>query len=142
MKQPALLLLIVLALTGCGYHVAGNTNLLPAEIHTIAVTPWRNGSVQYKVSDYMTEAITREMNSRTKYKIVADPTKADAVLSGSVANLFNSAVVADPVTGRSSGAQIVVLIQARLIDKSGKVGEEVSEGKIGECVLRSNAFFG
>lgn len=121
MKHPALLLLFVVALTGCGYHVAGSANLLPTEIRTIAVTPWKNASTQYKISNYMTEAISREMISRTGYKIVADPTKADAVLSGSVANMFSSAVVADPVTGRSSGAQVVVLIQARLIDKSGKV---------------------
>lgn len=120
MKYAALTLTLI-SLTGCGYQVADKTNLLPAEIHTIAVTPWSNGSIQYKLSDYLTEAVTREMIARTKYKIVADPKQADAVLSGAVANMFNSAIVADPVTGRSSGAQLVVLIQAKLVDKSGKV---------------------
>ncbi len=43
------------------------------------------------------------------------------VLSGAVAGFFSSATVADPVTGRSSGAQLVVLIQVRMTDKSGKV---------------------
>ncbi len=113
--------LLLLLLTSCGYHVAGSTNLLPTEIHTIAVTPFRNASIQYKLSDYLTEAVSREMIARTRYKIVADPAQADAVLSGAVANMFSSAVVADPVTGRSSGAQIVVIIQAKLTDKSGKV---------------------
>lgn len=121
MRNAAILFALAVSLSGCGYHVAGETNLLPTEIHTIAVTPWRNGSVQYKLSDYLTAAVTREMISRTKYKIVADPKQADAVLSGAVANMFNSAIVADPVTGRSSGAQLVVLIQATLTDKSGKV---------------------
>lgn len=121
MKQFAVTFAIALSLTGCGYHVAGNTNLLPTELHTIAITPFRNGSIQYKLGDYLTEAVSREMISRTRYKIVADPAQADAVLTGAVANIFSSAVVADPVTGRSSGAQIVVLIQARLTDKSGKV---------------------
>lgn len=120
MKYAAVMLAMI-SLTGCGYQVADKANLLPTDIHTIAITPWGNGSVQYKLSDYLTEAITREMISRTKYRIVADPGKADAVLSGAVANLFNSAIVADPITGRSSGAQLVVLIQAKLVDKSGKV---------------------
>lgn len=120
MKYAAVMLALI-SLTGCGYQVADKANLLPTDIHTIAITPWSNGSVQYKLSDYLTEAITREMISRTKYRIVADPGKADAVLSGAVANLFNSAIVADPITGRSSGAQLVVLIQAKLVDKSGKV---------------------
>jgi len=124
--QPAAGLLpgvlaLALLFAGCGYHVSGSTNLLPAEIHTIAVTPFRNASIQYKLSDYLTESVSREMISRTRYKIVADPAKADAVLTGAVANMFSSAVVADPVTGRSTGAQLVVFIQARLTDKSGKV---------------------
>jgi hypothetical protein len=113
--------LLPLLLSSCGYRVAGNANLLPTEVHTVAVTPFRNGSIQYKLSDYLTEAVSREMISRTRYKIVADPAQADAVLSGAVANMFSSAVVADPVTGRSSGAQVVVLIQTRLTDKTGKV---------------------
>lgn len=120
MKYAAVTFALI-ALTGCGYQVADKANLLPTEIHTIAITPWSNGSIQYKLSDYLTEALTREMISRTKYRIVANPAQADAVLSGSVANMFNSAIVADPVTGRSSGAQLVVLIQAKLTDKSGKV---------------------
>jgi outer membrane lipopolysaccharide assembly protein LptE/RlpB len=112
---------LTLFLGGCGYHVAGTANLLPTEIHTIAVTPWKNAGVQYKLSDYLTESVSREMITRTRYKIIADPAKADAVLSGAVANMFSSAVVADPVTGRSSGAQVIVLIQVRLTDKNGKV---------------------
>jgi hypothetical protein len=114
-------LALSLSLFGCGYHVAGSTNLLPTEIHTIAVTPWKNASIEYKLSDYLTESVSREMITRTHYKIVADPAQADAVLSGAVANMFSSATVADPVTGRSTGAQVVVVIQVRLTDKSGKV---------------------
>jgi hypothetical protein len=115
------LLLLCSFLSACGYHVAGSANLLPTEIHTIAITPWRNGSIQYKLSDYLTESVSREMITRTHYKVVADPAQADAVLSGVVANMYSSATVADPVTGRSSGAQVVVLIQVKLTDKSGKV---------------------
>ena len=74
---------MILCLTGCGYHVAGTANLLPAEIHTIAVVPWSNASIQYKLSDYLAESVSREMITRTHYKIVADPAKADAVLSRS-----------------------------------------------------------
>jgi outer membrane lipopolysaccharide assembly protein LptE/RlpB len=110
-----------LLLSGCGYHVAGSANLLPAEIHTIAVLPWRSTSIQYKLSDYLSESVTREMITRTRYKIVADPAQADAVLSGAVANMFFAATVADPTTGRSSGAAVAVQIQVRLTDKSGKV---------------------
>ena len=111
---------LMLALAGCGYHVTGSANALPAEVRTIAVMPWRNASTQYKLSDYITEAVTRELITRTRYKVVADPAMADAVLSGAVANLVSGATVSDPIKG-ATGAQMVAYIQVKLVDKSGKV---------------------
>lgn len=116
---PAVLA-VALAAAGCGYHVAGTANVLPEDVHTIAIKPWANASTQYKLSDYITEAVTRELNTRTRYKVIADPAKADAVLSGAVANMFSGATVSDPTKG-ATGAQMVVQIQVRLVDKSGKV---------------------
>jgi outer membrane lipopolysaccharide assembly protein LptE/RlpB len=105
---------------GCGYHVAGSANVLPAEVHTIAVTPWRNISSQYKLSDYIAEAVSRELITRTKYQVIADPAKADAVLSGAIANLYSGATVTDPNKG-ATAAQMVVQIQVKLTGKDGKV---------------------
>ena len=110
-----------LSLIGCGYRVAGTANLLPEDIRTIAVVPFGNVTMQYKLSDYLAESVSRELITRTKYKVIADPSKADAVLSGAVANLFSSAIVSDPVTARSTGVQMVVMVQARLVDRTGKV---------------------
>jgi outer membrane lipopolysaccharide assembly protein LptE/RlpB len=110
-----------LLLTSCGYHVAGNTNLLPVDIHTIAVTPWTSLGIQYKLPNLLSGAIGRELISRTHYTIVADPAKADAVLSGAVANMSSIATVGDPATGRSTGGQVTVMIQVKLVDKAGKV---------------------
>ena len=109
-------------LAGCGYHVAGKTDVLPTEVHTIAVLPFSNVSTQqYKFTDYLAQSIGREFITRTKYKVIADPAKADAVLSGAVANMYSAAFVSDPRTGRSTGAQVVVQVQAKLVDKNGKV---------------------
>ena len=115
------ILLSVVLLAGCGYHVAGDANLLPKDIRTIAVTPWNNASTQYKLSGYVTEAVSREMLSRTRYNVIADPGKADATLSGSIVNIFSNATVSDPATGRGTGAQVIVQVQVRLIAKDGKV---------------------
>ena len=108
-------------LSACGYHVGGTGDLLPKDIHTIAVTPWNNASTQYKISGYVSEAVSRELIARTRYNVVADPGKADAVLSGSIVNIFSNATVSDPATGRGTGAQVIVQVQARLTAKDGKV---------------------
>jgi outer membrane lipopolysaccharide assembly protein LptE/RlpB len=111
---------LALAMAGCGYHVAGSVNPLPADVHTIAVAPWKNISTQYKLSDYITEAVSRELITRTKYHVIADATQADAVISGAVANMYSGATVSDPTKG-ATAAQLVVQIQVRLTGKDGKV---------------------
>jgi outer membrane lipopolysaccharide assembly protein LptE/RlpB len=117
---PALAAVLTLAATGCGYHVVGTVNPLPIDVHTIAVMPFSNVSIKYKLSDYIAADVSRELISRTRYSVIADPAKADAVLSGAVANLFSSGTITDPVKG-ATGGQLVVQIQVRLIDKNGKV---------------------
>ena len=116
---PALLAACV-ALAGCGYHTPGAVSTIPQEVHTIAVTPWSSFGVQYKLPNVMAEAVSRELLARTRYKIVANPKDADATLTGAVANIVSGAAVADPVTGRSTGAQVIVRIQVKLTDKTGK----------------------
>jgi len=83
-------LVCVLAFTlgGCGYHAGPQGSLLPTTIHTIAIPQFRNNTVQYKISSYMSEAVTREFVSRTRYAVVADPAEADATLYGTVVNCF------------------------------------------------------
>lgn len=110
-----------LALSGCGYHMAGKADLLPKDIRTIAVPAWGNATTQYKLSDYLAESITREMNSRTRYHVVADPKDADATLSGSVANFFSFPTVFDAATGRGTGVQAILYLQVKLTGKNGKV---------------------
>jgi hypothetical protein len=120
MRQAALLPLIFLA--SCGYHVAGKTNLLPKTLHSIAIPAFGNASTQYKVSDLLAAALTREFISRTRYQITADPNTADAVLSGAVVNFYSYPTVADPTTGRATGVQVIVILQISLRERAtGKI---------------------
>lgn len=115
------LLLAAVTTVACGYHVGPQGSLLPTTIHTIAIPQFGNNTVQYKLSSYMSEAITREFISRTRYRVVADPAQADATLYGSIVNYFSNATVSDPATGRGAGAQLSVQVQIKLIAKDGKV---------------------
>jgi outer membrane lipopolysaccharide assembly protein LptE/RlpB len=108
-------------LAGCGYHVAGQAALLPADVHTIAVAPWVNGGIHYSLSNYLAGSVKREFIARTRYRIVSDPAKADVVLYGTVANMTAGGTLYDNATGQTTGGQIGVWIQFRLLDKQGKV---------------------
>lgn len=106
-----------LMLGGCGYHVAGGTDVLPKNVRTICVSTFTNTTTRYKLSDVMASALTREFITRTRYKIVADPAEADAVLSGSVINFFAYPTIFDPVTSRAAAVQAIVQLQVTLRDR-------------------------
>jgi outer membrane lipopolysaccharide assembly protein LptE/RlpB len=115
------LLLPLLVLTGCGYHVANTADVLPKTIHTIAVPPIKNITIQYKLSDLLNTYISRELISRTRYKVVPDPNGADATLTAAVVNLISYPTVYDPIAGRATGTQVIVTVTFTLRDKAGTV---------------------
>jgi hypothetical protein len=106
----------------CGYHVAGKADLVPKDVHTIAIPAFTNGSVKYKLSDSLPEAISREFITRTRYKPVNDPNQADAVLSGAVVRYLAYPTLINQATGRTSGLQIIVVLNVTLTERAtGKV---------------------
>jgi hypothetical protein len=116
------LIAICVALGSCGYHVAGKADLVPKDVHTIAIPPFTNASVKYKLTDLLPEAISREFITRTRYKTVNDPTQADAVLNGTVVRYVAYPTLINQATGRTSGLQIVVVLSVNLTERStGKV---------------------
>ncbi len=116
------LLAAVLALAGCGYHIAGRADLMPKDVRTIAIEPFGNATVRANLARLTPAAIAREFNSRTRYHVVSDAAQADAVLTGAILRFDNSPIIPDPKTGRATGALIVVVLQITLTDRhTGKV---------------------
>ncbi len=113
-----ILSILVFILSSCGYRVVGKTDVLPKNVKTIAVSAFGNATTRYKISDLLAAAITREFISRTRYHIVADPSQADAVLSGSVVNFLAYPTTFDSQTGRAAGVQVILMMQLSLRDRS------------------------
>jgi len=84
---PLFIALTAVLLSGCGYHVAGHSPVLPTSIHTIAVTPMENKSTTFKIEQILTSATVHEFLAKTNYKIVSDPNGGDAVLTGKVLSM-------------------------------------------------------
>jgi len=130
-RLPAPHLLVVALgtlLSSCGYHVAGQADLMPKTVKTICIPAFTDATSRYKLTDQLPEAITREFVARTRYKIVSDPTTADAVLKGSVNNYVSFTTVVDegttanPGTGRASAVDFRVYLNVSLVERStGKV---------------------
>jgi len=116
------LMCIAALAAGCGYHVAGKADLIPKSIKTIAVPAVSTNVARPKLARLLATNIEQEFISRTRYNIVADPGQADAVLKTTLANFVVYQVISDPVSGRATGAEIIVTLQITLTERAtGKV---------------------
>jgi hypothetical protein len=121
-KTHAALLALALCAAGCGYHVAGRSDIMPQTIHTIAIGAFSNRSIQYKLAQRLPADIAREFIERTHYKIVTDPKTADAVLDGGVLNFVSYPIIADQATGRATVVQCSAYLRIALTERAtGKV---------------------
>ena len=123
MRPAALSVALIGAFTvSCGYHTGGRAELIPTTVHTIAVPAFQNATTRYKLADQLPEAIAREFISRTRYRVVADPESADAVLDGTVLRYGSFPTVFDPATGRASAVELNVLMRISLRERAtGKI---------------------
>ncbi len=120
--KPGVVLALAGLFSGCGYHVAGHTDLLPQTIKTIAVPSWSNSTTRYKLTDRIPEAVAREFLTRTRYKVVPESEHPDAVLRGAVISYGAGATIFDPVRSRATGVQLRVVMQMSLTEAAtGKV---------------------
>lgn len=111
----------IMMLASCGYHVAGHSDLLPKNIKTVCIPAFGNITTRYKLTDRLPEAISHEFIARTRYRIVADPAHADAILRGTVINYFSNPTVFDTQSGRASAVDMHVIMQVRLVARDGAV---------------------
>lgn len=125
MRQRALavpvLALLALALAGCGYHVAGKATRLPATVHTIAIPAFVNQTQQYKLEQLLTQAVVKEFNTRTQYRVLNQTgPDADATLHGYITAVSIAPVTFDSITGRASTVLVVIVMRVSLVDRKGK----------------------
>ena len=109
-----------LLLAGCGYHVAGRATQIPAGVQTIAVPAFVNRTSDYRIEQRLTAAVVHEFLARTRYRVVARPESADAVLHGEVSSIEGSVMVFDATTGRATTVLVTVRLKVHLDDRSGR----------------------
>jgi outer membrane lipopolysaccharide assembly protein LptE/RlpB len=108
-------LVLVAAVAGCGYHVAGRAGNLPAEWTTIAIPAFKNDTTRYRIEQRFTAAVIRQFIQRTKYRIVQDPANADAVLHGEVLSIETDPLLFNATTGQVTTMLVVVHAKVRLM---------------------------
>lgn len=113
-------LALALVGAGCGYHVVGQNRILPKTWRTISVPVFVNHTLHYRLSQRFTEAVVRELEARTTYRIVPDPKQADAVLLGQLTSIEAVPVLYDSATGRATTMLVTVTAKVSLENRKTK----------------------
>jgi outer membrane lipopolysaccharide assembly protein LptE/RlpB len=112
------LVALSLTLSGCGYHVAGRTDALPATVHVIAVPALENATTSYRIEQRLTSATVHEFLAKTPYKVVSNPSAGDAVLHGKVVGLEVVPLLFDTASGRATTMLVTVKCEVTLTQTS------------------------
>jgi outer membrane lipopolysaccharide assembly protein LptE/RlpB len=112
----------LLAATGCGYHQAGSATQIPANVRTLAVPIFASRVQAYHTEVSFTQAIVRELDTRTKYHVLqSDTPSADATLHGTILTEVISPLTYDSTTGETSSYLITLTAKIVLTAHDGRV---------------------
>jgi outer membrane lipopolysaccharide assembly protein LptE/RlpB len=112
----------LLGMTGCGYHAAGSATHIPANVRTLAVPVFATHAQAYHTEMALTQAVIREMNTRTKYRVVnTAAADADATLSGTILTQTSVPLTYDSTTGETSTYLVTITVKVVLTARDGRV---------------------
>jgi len=76
--------LLVLVLSGCGYHLVGESVGLPEDVHSLSVGTLTNRSREHGLEKTLAFAMEREIHERGHFRMEEDAAGGDAVISGTI----------------------------------------------------------
>ena len=103
----AVLACAVMSLAGCGY---GHKELYDESVHTIAVPIFENKTFYREVEFRLTEALAKEIEQRTPYKVVKSGS-ADTELKGKVLQVEKRLISREFKTGVPQEIEVVVVAE-------------------------------
>jgi hypothetical protein len=71
------------ALSGCATYQFGARSLYPADVNTVYLPIFESESFRRGIGERLTEAVAKEIELKTPFKVVGDP-NADSVLAGTI----------------------------------------------------------
>jgi len=102
----------LLAAGGCSYTVSG---VLPSHLKTVAIPVFGNNTVEFRLADDVTQAITDAFQADRRLRIVRER-DADAVLRGTVV-AYRNQVYGYTAQERATQYEIVLVLQLSFRDQ-------------------------
>ena len=104
---------------GCAGYQIGNRSLYPTELRTVHVPMFQSDSWRPDLGEWLTEAVIKEIELRTPYKVVSNPL-ADSVLTGRI--LWDTKrVISENVNDEPRNLLYNAAVHVTWIDNSGRI---------------------
>jgi hypothetical protein len=108
--------LVSLCLAGCAGYQLGNASLYPSHIRTVYVPVFESDSFRPHLGERLTEAVIKEIEEKTPYKVVGDAAMADSVLSGRITGETKHIVVTNRYVDPRQ-VEVDLRVQVRWVDR-------------------------
>lgn len=107
--------IVLVALVGCGYHLAGAGPEVPPRAQTISIKLFGNHTRERGLEVRLQQAVEDEFRRRSPLRVVPDP-EGDLVLSGEIRS-FRSVPVAFSATDEAVQYQGIIVTATRLVER-------------------------
>lgn len=82
--STTLALALALLMSGCAPYRIGTQSLYSCNVRTVYVPMFESNSFRRGLGERLTEAVQKEIERRTPYKVVGSSTDADSILTGRI----------------------------------------------------------
>jgi outer membrane lipopolysaccharide assembly protein LptE/RlpB len=106
---------------GCGYHQVGAATHVGPQVRTLAVPIFLSKAQGFRTEAVFTEAVVRELDTRTRYRVLTAGDDADATLRGTILTETIAPLTYDATTGQTSSYLITVTASVTLTSREGAV---------------------
>ena len=100
---------------GCAAYRFGNESLYPSGIETVYVPIFESSSYRRYLGERLTEAVIKEIQTKTPFHVVGDASQADSVLSGKIVGETKKLVIENRYDD-PRGLEVNLSVQIRWTD--------------------------
>lgn len=119
LRPASLLTACCLLLAGCAGYQVGNWSLYPSHIETVYVPIFESNSFRRNLGERLTEAVIKEIEQRTPYKVVGEP-EADSLLTGQILTDTKRVLVENRLD-EPRKLEFSMFVQVRWVDRRGQM---------------------
>ncbi len=123
-----LVVVLVLSVPGCGYHLVGTSSFLPEELQLLYLANFQNKTSWSDVDQRLNESLAREWVRRGRFELVEEQKKAQVVLEGIIRGISMVPVALDD-RGRATEYQMTLTVSVQFLDVRGDEPEILWEDK-------------